>query len=216
MRVKEVMTKELTTVTPSTPLKEAAKILLEHRISGIPVVDGDQLLGVLSESDIVAKETSGYSNGELGPPAAARLEQERSAATVGEAMTTDPVTVEPWVSIWAAADLMIVRDVHRLPVVDAGGALVGLVTRNDLVRAFARSDRDVERDLRDRLLPSVGLSHDALDIRVEQGVATVAGEIDEDLAYECLRASVQLVPGVVQVEWHVSGPHSPREPAVVG
>jgi CBS domain-containing protein len=216
MRVEEVMTRELVTVAPATTLKQAAPLFLEHRVSGLPVVERGRLVGVLSESDIVAKETSGFNQDEVSPAEAAHLQREHRAVTVAEAMTADPVTAQPWLSVWAAADLMIVHDIHRLPIVDAGGALVGLVTRDDLVRAFARSDRDVECDIRERLLPSVGLSPDALDIRVEQGVTTVAGTLDNDVACTTLRATIHLVPGVVQVDWAVNrpGPASQRE--VVG
>jgi CBS domain-containing protein len=209
MRVEEVMTRELITVTPSTPLKQAAQLFLSHRISGLPVVEERRLVGVLSESDIVAKETSGFSDADVTAAEATHLRRERDAFTVGQAMTADPVTVEPWLSIWAAADLMAGNDINRLPVVDRAGAIVGIVTRDDLVRAFARSDRDVERDIRQQLLPSVGLSREALDIRVSNGVVTVGGEIEPEVVRECLRASLHLVPGVVQVNWQAT-------PAVVG
>jgi CBS domain-containing protein len=194
------MTSRLVTVTPSTPLKEASALFLKHGISGLPVVEGGRLVGVISESDIVAKETSGYSNGEVGAVEAAHLRRERAATVVAEAMTPDPVTIEPWASIWAAADVMVVRDVNRLPVVHEG-ALIGIVTRDDLVRAFARADTEIERDIRDHLLPSVGIAPEAVDVQVERGVVRIGGEIEPGVARECLQATVHLVPGVVRVEW---------------
>jgi CBS domain-containing protein len=206
MRIDEVMTRNLITVTPSTGLKEAAPLFAEHHISGLPVVEGDRLVGVLSESDIVAKETSGYSDGDVSEAEAKHLQRERRAVTVREAMTADPVTIEPWNSLWAAADRMVVHDVNRLPVVEAHGRLVGIVTRDDLVRAFARSDAEVARNIREQLLPSVGLPSDALEISVSEGIVTVTGEIESEMASSCLRATVHLVPGVVQVDWQVATP----------
>jgi CBS domain-containing protein len=206
MRVEDVMTRDVITVTPSSPLKTAVTLFLAHGISGLPVVEGGRLVGVLSESDIAAKETSGYSDGDVSRAEATHLRRERAAGTVAEAMTPDPVTAEPWVPIWAAADLMAVHEVNRLPVVDAGGSLVGIVTRADLVRAFARSDRAIEREIRERLLPSVDLSRNALDITVARGVVTIRGEIDSELTSTCLRETVHLVPGVVRVEWQVETP----------
>ncbi|HEU5216254.1 MAG TPA: CBS domain-containing protein [Gaiellaceae bacterium] len=206
MRVKEVMTQDVVTVTPSTPLKEASTRFLKHRISGMPVVERGRVVGVLSESDIVAKETSGYSNGEVSRAEASHLRRERAAETVRQAMTPRPVTAEPWFPIWAAADLMAVNDVNRLPVVDGRGSLVGIVTRDDLVRAFARSDGAVERDIRENLLPSIDLTPSALDVTVARGVVTVRGEIDSHLASECLRNTIHLVPGVVEVDWQVETP----------
>jgi CBS domain-containing protein len=205
MEVREVMTRHLVTVGPTATLKEAAPLFLEHRISGLPVVDRGRLVGVLSESDIVAKETSGYANGDLNRKEAMHVRRERGASTVGEAMTTEVVTVEPWVSIWAAADLMVTRDVNRLPVVDTRtGQLLGLVTRDDLVRAFARSDSEIASDIRERLLPSVGLGPASLDLRVEHGVVTISGEVESSCACECLHQTLHLVPGVVRVDWNVT------------
>jgi CBS domain-containing protein len=207
MRVEEIMTRELLTVAPSTTLRQVAKLLPSRRISGVPVVEDGRLVGVLSESDIVAKETSGYRNGDVGPAEAEHLRRERAATTVGEAMAPEPLTIEPWMSIWAAADEMVVHDVNRLLVLDRSGQLVGIVTRDDLVRAFARTDQDVERDIRERLLPSVGLSPgDTLQVEVENGVVTISGEIDTEMACDCLRASVHLIPGVTEVRWHVDTP----------
>jgi CBS domain-containing protein len=205
MRVDEVMTREVVTVAPDTPLKAASSLFLTHRISGLPVVDDGRLVGVLSESDVVAKETSGYRNGDVSPAETQHLRREREAQTVAEAMTREPIAVEPWMSIWGAADLMAVHDVNRLPVVEANGTLVGIVTRDDLVRAFARSDRDVERDIREYLFPSVGLApNDPLDVSVERGVVTVTGRIESEMARHCLRTTLHLVPGVVRVHWKVT------------
>ena len=202
MRVDEVMTRDVLTVSPSTSLKAVAPLFAARRISGLPVVEEGRLVGVLSESDIVAKETSGYENGAVPAAEERHLRRERAAETVAEAMTTEVVTIEPWESVWAAADRMIVNDVRRLPVVTRG-RLVGIVTRTDLIRAFARSDAAVEHDVREQLLPSVGLGPEELDVRVARGVVTIEGSVPSDLVADCLHATVHLVPGVVRVEWLV-------------
>jgi CBS domain-containing protein len=206
MRVEEVMTKRVVTIAPQASLKEASALLLDRRVSGVPVVDDGKLVGILSESDIVAKETSGYSNGEADTDEQRHLRRERAAQTVAEAMTPSPFTVEPWMGVWTAADLMAVHGVNRLPVVDTQGSLVGIVTRNDLVRAFARTDDDIERDIRENLLPSVGLGPQELEVQAERGVITLTGEIDLGAAADCLRRSVHLIPGVVRVLWKVESP----------
>jgi CBS domain-containing protein len=206
MRVEDVMTRDVISIAPSSPLKRAGTLFLEHGISGLPVVEGGRLVGVLSESDIVAKETSGYGSDDVSPAEATHLRREREAVTVGQAMTPDPVTAERWTPVWSAADRMAQHHVNRLPVVDPGGSLVGIVTRNDLVRAFARSDRAIEREIREHLLPSVDLGPNALEITVASGVVTIKGEIDSESARTCLRNTVHLVPGVVDVDWQVETP----------
>ena len=206
MRVDEVMTRDVVTASPSTELKRVAPFFAAHHVSGLPVVDRGRLVGVLSETDIVAKETSGYADDDLPGETAEHLRREREAVTVGEAMTPAPVTVDPWASVWVAADLMLAHDVNRLPVVDGDGTLVGIVARNDLVRAFARPDPEIERDIREHLLPSVGLGPNEVDVSVERGIVSIGGCIAPEMARECLRATVHLIPGVVQVEWEVQPP----------
>lgn len=209
MRIDEVMTRDVVTVAPDTSLKTVSALFQEHGISGFPVVEDGRPVGVVSEADIVAKMTSGYRDDDVSRSEAQHERRERGAETVADAMTPDPVVVEPWMSIWGAADLMAVHGVNRLPVVDPNGMLVGIVTRADLVRAFARSDRDIERDIREHLLPSVGLApNDPLDVRVDRGIVTVAGNIESIQAQECLRGSLPLVPGVVRVDWKVEAPSS--------
>jgi CBS domain-containing protein len=201
MRIEDVMTREVVSVPPSMSLKDAARLCAEHTISGLPVVDEGRLVGVVSEGDVVAKETSGYED--VSEAEEAGLRRRRAAVTVGEAMTADPIVVERWNSLPFAADLMIVHGVNRLPVIDRSGALVGIVTRTDLVRAFARSDADVEEDIRTRLLPSVGLSPSALDITVERGIVRISGAVESEVVEGCLRATIHLIPGVVEVDWRV-------------
>lgn len=143
------MSRDPIAVKPETALNEAIKILAERRISGLPVVDrNDQLVGVISESDLMWQETG------VTPPAyimildsiiylenPAKYERDLHKAlgqTVGEVMTKkDLVTVIPEVPIRQAAQLMHERKVHRLLVVDADGMLVGILTRGDIVRFMA-------------------------------------------------------------------------------
>lgn len=204
MRIEDVMTRDVISVPASMSLKDAARVFTEHTISGLPVVDEGRLVGVVSEGDVVAKETSGYED--VSDAEEAGLRRRRAAVTVGEAMTSEPIVVEPWNSLPFAADLMIVHGVNRLPVIDRSGTLVGIVTRTDLVRAFARSDADVEGDIRERLLPSVGLSPEALDVRVERGIVRISGTVESEVVEGCLRATIHLIPGVVEVDWRVAAP----------
>jgi CBS domain-containing protein len=154
MKVRDVMRTDVTTVERSTSLREVAKILAEHGISGVPVVDGDgNVVGVVSEADILMKERGpdlrrrGWVARLLDPPdpdAAGKLE----ARTAGEAMTSPAITVEPGAHVAQAAGLMTEEGVNRLPIVD-DGALVGIVSepissarsRGPTTRSLARSAR---------------------------------------------------------------------------
>ncbi|HBW30586.1 MAG TPA: CBS domain-containing protein [Nostoc sp. UBA8866] len=148
--VADVMSHNPVVVKPETPLQEAIKILAERRISGLPVVDNDgKLLGIISETDLMWQETG------VTPPAyimfldsviylqnPAVYERDLHKAlgqTVGEVMSKNPVTVSPEKSVKQAAQLMHDRNVHRLPVLDDAGQVIGILTRGDIIRAMATS-----------------------------------------------------------------------------
>ncbi len=148
--VADVMSHNPIVVRPETPLNEAIQILAEKRVSGLPVVnDAGELVGIVSETDLMWQETG------VTPPAyimfldsviflknPASYERDLHKAlgqTVGEVMSRDPVTVTPDKLLKDAAQLMHDRSVHRLPVVDANGQVIGILTRGDFVRAMAAS-----------------------------------------------------------------------------
>lgn len=199
MTVEELMSRDVITVQPDTPLKVVAELLCAHRISGVPVVSGHRLVGVVSQTDIVAKE-----RGRLAPRRFARRDDaRRTALTAGDAMSAPPVVIEPWRSASSAAALMLERGVNRLPVVD-GGAIVGIVTGTDLVRAFARGDREIEREIREVLTRSFWLDVSAVTVRVASGHVTVEGEVDTEAVADILPTVIERVPGVVSVDVNVA------------
>ncbi|MBE9193689.1 CBS domain-containing protein [Gloeocapsopsis crepidinum LEGE 06123] len=149
--VAEVMSRDPIVVRPETPLNEAIQILAEKRISGLPVVDDtSKLVGIISESDLMWQETG------VTPPAyimildsviylqnPAKYERDLHKAlgqTVGEVMSSDPVTVSPDKTLREAAKLMHDREVRRLPVIDSEGKIIGILTRGDVVRAMAADE----------------------------------------------------------------------------
>jgi CBS domain-containing protein len=139
--VEQLMTAPVVTVPANRSLKEVALLLVEHRISGVPVVEDGTVLGVVSEGDIVAKERGATTPAPDGLLAwlfgnDEEITAKLAARTAADAMSSPTVTIETWRSAATAAALMTDRGVNRLPVVDRG-RLVGIVTRADLVRAFA-------------------------------------------------------------------------------
>ncbi|HZO97943.1 MAG TPA: CBS domain-containing protein [Gaiellaceae bacterium] len=204
MRVEQLMCRDVVTVTPETTLKEVAALLAKHRISGMPVCDAEgRVVGVVSEADILWKELGGSPGG--GGLLARVLDRaygvtERVAAvTAGDAMTSPPVTVAPGATVATAARLMIDHAVNRLPVLE-DGRLVGIVARSDLVRAFKRSDEEIEREIsEDVLLHTLWIDPDSISLAVTGGVVTVAGEVDNRSTAELIEHFVRLVPGVASV-----------------
>lgn len=203
MKVADVMTNEVVTVPPGASLKEAARLLIEHRISGLPVVDNqNHILGVVSEADVLPKEVTGLP---LRRPLAwltGQLEVDRSkleAHLVGEAMTAPALTIEPNRPVGAAAKLMVEKGVNRLPVVE-DGKLVGIVTRADLVRAFVRSDAEIAQEIRnDVVAGDVWLEKRSVQVEVEDGEVILTGRLENRADAAVLEALVRRVPGVVGV-----------------
>lgn len=202
MRICDLMTSPAVVVSPETTLREVAVLLSRHRIAGVPVVRDGEVVGMVSESDIIEKER--------GPDEESRdfvdrvLHRRRCAAayatTAGEAMTSPPVVVDAWMSAYEAAWLMSIYDVGRLPVLDRG-RLVGVVARADLIRYFARSDADIERDVHEYLIRI--LQEPDVDVHVEDGRVFLTGEVEYAADLGCLRHGVSRVPGVVAIDSQV-------------
>jgi CBS domain-containing protein len=202
------MSREVVTASPSMPLKEVARLLVAHRISGVPVVDRDgSVVGVVSEGDIVFKE------GGVARPGSHALKwlfdsgdgdsgllSKREARTVADAMTAPAVVIAARRSVAEAARLMVERSVNRLPVV-TDGKLVGILTRSDLVRAFTRTDEELEREIRDDVIRrTLWMPTDDLRIVLSNGEVSLEGRVSSRTEAELLTSYIARVPGVVSVD----------------
>jgi CBS domain-containing protein len=208
MKVRDVMSEDVVTVGPQTSLKEVARLLTEWRISGAPVVGIDgHVLGVVSESDILWKQEPGRRR---------RLEWLRAiddrgrlkcaAVIAGEAMTSPPVMIDQDAFVADAARLMLERGVKRLPVVSKG-ELVGIVTRSDLIRAFARGDEEIEREIRDEILVRAHwIPPGDVQVTVDKGHVRLQGAVETPDLAESVRFFVERVPGVVSVDSRLRSP----------
>jgi CBS domain-containing protein len=206
MKIKDVMSTDVVTVSTGTSLKEVAETLADRRISGLPVVDEEGfVVGVVSEADILFKERGPSSRrgvfawllDRYGFEGQLKLE----ATVAGEAMTEPPIVIGPERPVAEAAHLMLDRRVNRLPVVE-NGKLVGIVTRSDLVRAFARPDEAIEREIREDVLGRTLWLRDpqAIKVYVEDGVVKLAGSVDTASDAELVEVFAGKVPGVVEVD----------------
>ncbi|HET7745186.1 MAG TPA: CBS domain-containing protein [Gaiellaceae bacterium] len=217
MNVKQIMSPKVITTRPESLLKDVARTLTEYGISGVPVVD-DQgtVVGVVSEADILVKERGPKPRHEgLGAwilRGGVADREKLAARTASEAMTAPAITIAATRSVSEAARLMIDEGIKRLPVVDLQGKLVGIVTRSDLVRVFAREDAEIEREIREDVIRSaLWLDPQGIEVRVERGEVTLAGETDYRLDAEILTHLVERVPGVVAVQSTVGWRFDERE-----
>ena len=146
-RISDVMTEEPIVVSPDTPILEVAKILIDNKIGGIPVVDDNgALVGIITDGDLIMQDIKlqfpsyiQFIDGVfLSPVAVSRFEdrlRKAIGANVEDVMTTDVVTIGPDDSVADAATLMVENRVSRIPVV-ADGRVVGIVTKADVVKSM--------------------------------------------------------------------------------
>jgi CBS domain-containing protein len=200
MRVADVMTTDVLTVAPSASFKAVADILLRHRIGAVPVVDGDRaVVGIVTEADLLQKEAADAPPGAAGQVrwAGADAGDKALSLTARDLMTAPVRTIRPDASLRSIARLML--DGHcRLPVVDGGNHLVGMVTRADLLKVFVRDDAAI-KPLVERILADHGYrppEHD-IEIVVDEGMIVLRGltATREDVA--TVGALVGDVEGVV-------------------
>ena len=151
IKAKDIMTKEIITVSPETEITQAANLLLEKRINGVPVVNtAGELVGILCQSDLIAQQKSipipslfTLLDGYISLKTSKRMDKEveKIAATkVAEAMTPNPVTVDPETDIEKIASLMVEKNYHTLPVIDADN-LVGILGKEDVLRTLITEEK---------------------------------------------------------------------------
>ncbi|MGW2270162.1 CBS domain-containing protein [Streptomyces yangpuensis] len=199
IKVGDLMTDEVVAVVSATSFKDVAKLLAQHDISGLPVVDDeDRVVGVVSESDLLVRRGTPVAPHSVASPLA--------EVTAGEVMSTPAVTVHAEETAADAARLMTRRNVERLPVVDEEDRLVGIVTRRDLLRLFLRPDAEIRRRVIDDVLRDVfDVRADAVEVHVLDGVVTLSGAVDRQSQVPVLVRLVERLDGVVAVASSVTG-----------
>ncbi len=146
MKVKDVMTKNIITVKPDTPVKDIADIFLKHNIGGVPVVDENgELTGIVTESDLIVKDIKIHFptyiqllDAIIYLGGIKRFEEEfRKAigATAEQVMTKNVYTVKPESDIEEAATLMFEKHISRIPVVE-GKKVVGIISKRDIIKSI--------------------------------------------------------------------------------
>jgi CBS domain-containing protein len=204
--VAAVMTpaENVVSVHTDTGYKEIAELLTERQVSAVPVLDGtSHVVGVVSEADLLVKESllevAEHPSLIAGPKArAARGKQ--AGRTAGELMTSPAITIGPEVDVVQAARLMEARRVKRLPVADAQGRLLGIVSRRDILRLFVRPDGEIRHEIREEvLLRMLWVDPAPLDVTVADGVVHLHGEVENRGLAELIGSLVRRTDGVVDV-----------------
>jgi len=204
--VKDVMTTRVIWVRKDTPFRDLAAALRKHRVSAFPVLgDGDKVIGIVSEADMLTKEALDDEPWMFSGILHHRDAEKARGITAGDLMTAAVVTVAPEDTVAHAARLMYTRKVKRLPVVDANGHLVGIISRTDVLAVFDRTEEDIREEIINEVLLAEFLvdSH-AFDVKVSDGIVTLTGEPEtNEIGHEIVQR-VRHVQGVVAVRDRLS------------
>jgi CBS domain-containing protein len=220
MKVADVMTREVVSIAPEASVMEAVRLMLQHKVSGLPVIDGaGRLQGVVTEGDFLRRVETGTERKRsrlveflLGPGRLATDYVHATGRKVDEVMTPDVRTVTEDAALEQVVHLMERHRVKRLPVV-RGDKVVGIVTRQNLMRALASlalAEHPVAADdatIRERLLAElkrqswapVGL----IDVVVKDGVVKLSGALTDERERQAIRIAAENIPGVKKVEDHL-------------
>ncbi len=222
MNVADVMTRTVISVTPDTTIADAAALLLEHRISGLPVVDPKgAVVGIVTEGDLLRRTETGTERRHarwleflIAPGRLAQEYANANAKRVGEVMSADVVAVTPQDSLAEVVRQMEDHNVKRLPVVEAG-RLVGIVSRANLVRALlddlskpaggkaAVGDAEIREHVLAEIAKQPWGPRASVDVRVEAGVAELYGSITDERERTALKVLAENAPGVKAVRDHL-------------
>lgn len=207
MRIRDLMTTDVLTIAPEAPLKEAARRMLEAGVSGLPVTDGDgNLVGIITEADFVATEADRRVKKRAGLLRLIHRDEEipSQERLVADAMTKDVVVIDPEADHSDAARLMEREGVKRLPVVEEA-RLVGLVSRTDMLRAYARPDKEIIDEIREHVMREV-LWIDPKRVTIESvdGNVALSGRLETKSDANLLVELTKRLDGVTSVEEHLT------------
>ena len=215
-RVRDVMTDEVVAVRRDASFAEMAARLHQDRVSAFPVIDENRrVIGIVSEDDLLGREALAGDHAGLAAAITGALHHkdctEAEGLTAGDLMTHPAVTVTPEYTVEDAARLMYVLRVERLPVVDAGGCLVGIVSRADLLSVFDRSDEEIRAEIvNDVILRKFVVDPALFTVTVADGVVTVKGAPETAEVGHNLVTRIRHVRGVVAVRDELAYPPPER------
>jgi CBS domain-containing protein len=220
MKAEDVMTRDVISIDPDATVLQAARLMLQHHISGLPVIDRDgTLVGVLSEGDFLRRrETrterrrSRWLEFLMGPGKIAAEYSHSHGSKVSEVMTPDVVTVDVTTPLEEIVDVMERRRVKRVPVI-CGSQVVGIVTRSNLMHAMvslarvAQPGATDDAAIRERLLAEIQKEQWApaatANVVVHDGVVELWGVIVDERQRDALKVAAENIPGVKAVKDHM-------------
>lgn len=215
--VQDVMTPRVVAVRESASFKEMVAKMRDSLVSAFPVIDREgKVIGVVSEADMLNKEADLASPGTFASLLRFRDHEKAAAVTAADLMTSPAVTIGPDQPVADAARLMRDHRIKRLPVTNAAGLLIGVVSRVDVLSVFTRSDGAIRHEVIDEVVRGGFLVRSQpYSVVVHDGIVTLTGRPETDQAGHDLVERVRRIEGVVTVADRLSyaGPKGHAAPA---
>jgi CBS domain-containing protein len=210
-RVRDVMATNVVTVDQSMLFKDIARFLVEHRISGVPVVlRSGHVAGMVTEGDLLRARDK-HADSRRAWTGTRRYGTDRDRylrLSAGQLMTSPAVTTYPDATITAAAEVMSLHHVRRLPVVDSDGTLLGVVNRRDLLNVYLVADEEIARQVRELLADIIPEEGAPIAATVRGGIVTLTGQPDAAAPHGQIAEAIDLawdIDGVVDIIDHTAG-----------
>lgn len=208
MKLSQLMSTGVITIGPDAPLKEAARRMIEAGVSGLPVTDeAARLIGIITEADFVATEADRRKKKRAGLLRFVYRDEEMASQQklVKDVMTRDVKTLGPDEDHADAARVMEKHGIKRIPVVDDDGVLVGLLSRSDILRAFARPDRDILDEVTEHLMKEIlWIEPSRVRLTCVDGNVHLEGRLETRSDVNLLVELTRRVDGVVSVSDNLS------------
>jgi len=211
--VADVMTRRVVAVREAASFKEMVVKMRDSRVSAFPVIDdADRVIGVVSEADMLNKEADlAAGPGTLASVLRFSDHEKAAGVTAAELMTRPPVTIGPDAPVAKAARLMCDRRVKRLPVISGTGHLVGIISRADVLRVFARPDADIRREASEEVIAQTFLADTpSIAATVHDGIVTLIGRAETSQIGHDLVEAIRHIDGVVAVRDELNYAGKPR------
>jgi CBS-domain-containing membrane protein len=208
--VAEVMTYNVVAVRQEAEFKDIVAVMHRRRVSAFPVLDrNNHVIGVVSEADLLPHEAYRQGSRFGGKGGGRRLRGKARALTAADLMTSPAITIRPQATVAEAARVMYNRKIKRLPVIDEGGRLVGIVSRVDLLGVYDRPDAEIRDEIIERVLAGEFVFDPReYEVTVDRGVVTISGEVAQHHVAISLIEAISDVAGVVDVRDRLSYPAS--------
>lgn len=221
MKVQDVMTRNVISVKPEDTVARAVRLMLQRRVSGLPVIDtAGRLVGMVTEGDFLRRTETGTQRQRprwleflAGPGRLADEYVHTHGRKISEVMTIEPVTVTEDASLADAVSLMEKRRIKRLPVL-RGDKVIGILSRANVLHALASVSREMkpgsanDTAIRENILAELANEKWApiamLNIVVRDGVVDIWGTISDERERQALIVAAENVPGVERVNDHVA------------